>query len=153
LLAYAADGTSSDFNGDDKDDLAIGVNSESVGSTQLAGAVNVLYGTSSRLSSSGDQLWHQDVSGIESGAESDDLFGSALAAGDFDNDGHSDLAVGVPSEDVNGKSDMGAVNVLYGSSSAGLTASNDQLWHQDVSGVEEMAEPFDFFGFSLSGAS
>jgi photosystem II stability/assembly factor-like uncharacterized protein len=64
LLAYAGDGTSSDFNGDSKDDLAIGVNSESVGSIQFAGTANVLYDTSPRLSASGDQLWHQDVSGV-----------------------------------------------------------------------------------------
>ena len=34
-------------------------------------------------------------------AERLDKFGSALAAGDFDNDGYDDLAVGVPGEDIN----------------------------------------------------
>ena len=38
---------SADFNGDNRADLAIGVRGESVGSIQAAGAVNVLYSSSS----------------------------------------------------------------------------------------------------------
>ena len=49
-----------------------------------------------------------------SAAEAGDLFGSALAAGDFNNDGFADLAVGAPGEDVGGVIGAGAVNVLYG---------------------------------------
>jgi hypothetical protein len=150
LLAYAADGKSSDFNGDGKDDLAIGVNDESVGSIQGAGAVNVIYGSSSGLTATGDQLWTQDVSGVEGTAGVDDLFGSVLGTGDFDGNGSADLAIGTFHDDVGTIKDAGSVNVLYGSSSSGLSASNDQLWNQDVSGVEETAEPSDFFGFALS---
>lgn len=139
LLAYAANDKSSDFNGDGRDDLAIGVNGESVGSKQFAGAVNVLYGTSSRLSSSGDQLWHQDVSGVEGTAAPFERFGYSLANGDFDGDGHTDLAIGVPVEDVSSIEGAGAVNVLYGSSSK-LTATDDQLWTQDSPGVLDAAE-------------
>jgi hypothetical protein len=153
LLAYAADGKSSDFNGDGKDDLAIGVNTESVGSTQFAGAVNVLYGTSSRLSSSGDQLWHQDVSGVEGTAAQFDLFGASLASGDFDGDGHADLAIGVVDETVSSIEGAGAVNILYGSSSK-LSAADDQLWTQDSPGVLDAAEEGDetqeHFGRGLS---
>jgi len=43
--------------------------------------------------------------------EADDGFGSAIAAGDFDNDGDDDLAVGVPGED----SGAGAVYLYRGS--------------------------------------
>jgi hypothetical protein len=49
-------------------------------------------------------------------------FGSALAAGDFDDDGYDDLAVAVPQLDVLGSSDVGAVHVYRGSS-AGLIPS------------------------------
>ncbi|MEM1183132.1 MAG: FG-GAP repeat protein [Acidobacteriota bacterium] len=38
--------------------------------------------------------WSQESSGIENEADGDDLFGYAVAAGDFDGDGYSDLAVG-----------------------------------------------------------
>jgi len=139
LLAYAANSKTSDFNGDGRDDLAVGVNGESVGSKQFAGAVNVFYGTSSRLSSSGDQLWHQDVSGVEGTAAPFERFGYSLANGDFDGDGHGDLAIGVPVETVGSIEGAGAVNVLYGSSSK-LTATDDQLWTQDGPGVLDAAE-------------
>ena len=44
--------------------------------------------------------------------ESSDGFGSALATGDFNNDGYSDLAVGVPREDLGTIANAGSVNVL-----------------------------------------
>jgi hypothetical protein len=138
-----------DFNGDGKDDLAIGVPYEDVGSIANAGAVNVLHGSAAGLTATGDQIWHQDVSGVEFGAEAGDLFGSRLAVGDFDNDGFDDLAIGVSSEDIGSIVDAGAVNVLYGSA-AGLTATGDQIWHQNSSGVQGVAEQLDYFGSSLT---
>ena len=65
-----------DFDGDGFDDLAIGVPGEDIGAVVDAGAVNVLYGSGSRLTASGDQLWHQGVAGVVGGAEAGDLFGS-----------------------------------------------------------------------------
>ena len=53
-------------------------------------------------------------------AEAPDLFGSALAAGDFDSDGFADLAAGAPFEAVGSAEGAGAVSVLYGSA-GGLT--------------------------------
>ncbi len=73
---------------------------------------------------------------------------AAAAAPDFDGDGFADLVVGVPGEDVGMVEGTGAVNVLYGRST-GLSAHGDQLWHQDVTGVDDEAE-FDFFGAALA---
>ena len=42
----------------------------------------------------------------------------------------------------------GAVNVIYGSA-AGLTATDNQLWHQNSSGIADAAEAGDHFGGSL----
>lgn len=58
-----------DFNGDGFADLAIGVPGEDVGAVVDAGAVNVLYGTASRLSASGNQFWSQDSANIEDDTE------------------------------------------------------------------------------------
>ena len=52
-----------DFNGDGFDDLAIGVPGETLGSISAAGAVEVIYGSSSGLSATlahADQFWTQD---------------------------------------------------------------------------------------------
>jgi FG-GAP repeat len=145
----------SDFNGDGYADLAVGVPGESINSTgSHAGAVNVLYGSSSGLTASGDQFWSQDSPGVKGKSRgrrpykpSDD-FGFSLASGDFDRDGYADLAIGVPGDRVNGRPrSVGAVNVLYGSG-RGLTASGDQRWSQaNLPGVPEEG---DNFGYALA---
>ena len=109
-----------DFNGDGIADLAIGVPNEDVGTIADAGAVNVLYGTATGLSSATNQIWTQNSLGIVGDVSEDfDLFGFALAAGDFNGDGFDDLAVGVVGEDVavfmGTVANAGAINVLYGS--------------------------------------
>jgi hypothetical protein len=125
-----------DFNNDGADDLAVGAPGENAG----AGAVNVLYGSASGLSGSGSQLFTQDTPGVVGGAEAGDRFGAAVAAGDFDNDGFADLAVGVDSEDVDAVGDAGAVTVLYGSAS-GLSGNGSQLFTQ-VAGAVEAGDRF-----------
>lgn len=74
------------------------------------------------------------------------------ASSDFDGDGYSDLALGVPRENVGEIHDVGAVNVLYGSGASGLTAQGNQLWHEDAPGVPEVGEASDLWGFSLAAA-
>lgn len=71
----------SDFNGDGKADLAIGVPGEGFGNLYSSGAVNVLYGGPSGLqtSSPADQFWHQNSPGVEDAAENEDNFGGSLA--------------------------------------------------------------------------
>jgi FG-GAP repeat protein len=67
--------------------------------------------------------------------------------GDFNGDGFSDLAVGVPGEGP--LEEEGAVNVLYGSST-GLKAANNQFWTEDSPGVPGTGQAGDLFGRSLA---
>jgi hypothetical protein len=143
--ATAASGVQADFNNDGFADLAVGVPGEDVGSIPDAGAVNVLYGSASKLTGTGSQIFTQDTSGVGSSAEPGDFFGDALSSGDFNNDGFADLAVGVPGEDVGSIRDAGAVNVLYGSAS-GLTGTGSQIFTQ----VGSAPETGDSFGFALA---
>jgi len=147
--------TSGDFNGDGKDDLAIGVPNEGIGSKGAAGGVEVIYGSSAGLSTSSpiaDQFWTQDSPDINDHADPGDSFGLSLTSGDFNNDGKDDLAVGVEKESAGSILNAGAVEVIYGSS-AGLSATTpraDQLWTQDSTNIEDVAEQNDFFGDSLA---
>jgi hypothetical protein len=138
-----------DFNGDGQPELAVGVPGEDIGSRNAAGAVHVFPGTASGPSVVGDQFWSQSRPGVRGAAERSDRFGSVLASGDFDADGFADLAIGVPGESIGGRSEAGAVQVLYGTA-AGLRAAGDQLWHQGTAGVPGANESGDRFGWSLA---
>jgi len=140
---------SGDFNGDGFADLAIGASGESVGSLTGAGAVSVLYGSASGLSATGSQVWDQNSAGVGGTAESGDRFGDVLRFGDFNGDGFDDLAIGVPGEDIGARDDAGATAVLFGSAD-GLTASDDQTWHQDIAGILGTAQADDLFGSALA---
>ena len=68
---------------------------------------------------------------------------------DFNNDGYDDLVIGVPHENISGKDDAGAVNVLYGSA-GGITEEQDQYWRQGFDGVKGDSETVDNFGHALA---
>ena len=142
-----------DFNNDGFEDLAIGVTAEDVGGEENAGAVNVIYGGAAGLAAPRNQIWHQDSDSIAGEADEFDIFGFPLAAGDFNNDGFEDLAIGVNGEDLGllllGEPGAGAVNVIYGGPD-GLAALGNQIWHQDSDGIAGGAENLDFFGFALA---
>jgi len=110
--------------------------------------VNVLYGSADGLSGAGSRYLNQNTAGVASLPQGGDQFGWALAAGDFDQDGFADLAVGVPGEGVGDIPDAGAVQVLYGSAD-GLTGAGSQLFTQDSPGVASSAEDGDGFGLAL----
>jgi len=146
--ARVVESLQSDFDNDGFADLAVGVRFEDVGSMVDGGAVNVVYGGAAGLTGAGSQYFTQNTPGVPGGAERDDQFGSALAAGDFDSDGFADLAVGVLGESSR-ISDVGAVNTLPGSAT-GLTGTGSRLFTQDTPGVGSAAESGDRFGFSLA---
>jgi hypothetical protein len=142
------------FNNDLFADLAIGVPGEDIGSIASAGLVTVVYGGSNGPSLTNIQHWHQNVAGIADTAEAGDEFGRALSAWNYGKSTQSDLAIGVPFEDLlsintnTQQPDAGAVHVLYGSSS-GLTATESQFWHQDRPGIASAASAGDRFGVTL----
>ena len=135
-----------DFNGDGLEDLAIGVHLEDIGTTEDAGAVNVIYGSHGGLTAEGNQIWHQDSAGIAGSAEAGDFFGRSLAAGDFNGDGCDDLSIGGV---LDGR--YGSRNFIYGSHS-GLTADSDiALTHEDNGSVINV-EAGDIITISLRGS-
>lgn len=139
-----------DFDNDGYDDLAFSVPGEDDTSNgNNIGAVHVIYGGSSGLTTIGDQMVTQDSPGIASSEEAYDYYGEFLTAGDFDCDGFADLAIGIPRENlnVNGGTDAGAINIIYGD--GGGLSTVDDWFHQNSSGVVGTVAAYDDFGAGL----
>ena len=128
-----------DFDGDGFDDLAVGAPGEAPGSDPKSGGVFLFLGSENGL------VAHAfiDQSGLGMN-ELDDLFGSALSAGDFDADGRDDLAVGAPGEAPGTEPRSGAVFVFEG--------TDDGLAPKDVivQGALGQNEHGDLFGSALA---
>lgn len=123
-----------DFNGDGRDDLAVG-SLDAVGAIVAAGAVVVSYGCPTGITHLGAHSITQNSLGDSS--ETQDRFGWALAAGDFNNDGRDDLAIGSPGED----SFTGQVTIIYGTA-GGLNGSTLVLSQDSGPGTPEAGDNF-----------
>ncbi|MEO0435860.1 MAG: FG-GAP repeat protein [Pseudomonadota bacterium] len=152
---------SADFNGDGYSDLAIGYPEFAVDGFEDAGAVRVVYGSALGIVATNNQVWSQnggladadgdgvvdaDLGDILGGREVDDFFGQELASGDFNKDGYSDLAIGVPQEELADEVQVGIVNVIYGSAS-GLQSDGNQTWSQ-TNGLDSNGSLGDLIGTS-----
>ncbi|MEM8557043.1 MAG: T9SS type A sorting domain-containing protein [Bacteroidota bacterium] len=134
-----------DFDGDGRDDLAIGIPGEDLdGPSPGAGAISVRYGTGGGFGA--EQVWHQDMADVPGSARTGDQFGFALAAGDFDGNGRDDLAVGVPGSNGN----TGAM-IVFDGGNGGLFPTNDGGgdWNQNDLRPSEQ-EAGDQFGYALA---
>ena len=147
--SFGAALASGDLNGDSRDDLAVGAPSEAVTSVAGAGSVNVIHGSASGLTSSGNQVWSQNSAGIADAAESGDRMGAALASGNLNGDARDDLAIGVSSESIGSASGAGAVHAIYGAA-AGLASAGSQFWSQNSTDVKDAAEANDRLGSALA---
>ncbi len=144
-----------DFNGDGRQDLAIGVPGENGGTFMGPGAVNVLYGARHRLSLKRDTFLTQNTPGMAGdGSQGGDLFGYALAAGDFNGDGRDDLAIGAPFESLDGGpvSAQGAITVVYGSR-RGLHPNGSRFLTENSAGMSgNGASDREKFGLLMASA-
>ncbi|MEX2393915.1 MAG: FG-GAP repeat protein [Actinomycetota bacterium] len=103
------------FNGSGGTDLAIGI----PGENGSAGAIQVLYSQGAAGLAAGDpgstafnRVITQNSPGVEGVAEAGDLFGYAVASGDFNSDGIDDLAIGAPREDIGSRKDAGVLHII-----------------------------------------
>jgi hypothetical protein len=142
-----------DFNCDGYEDLAVGAPRATIDGVHEAGSVHVIYGSAGGLSTVSAQFY-EGRAGVGDDAETEDHFGASLASGHFNGDACSDLAIGVPGEDVGTATDVGKVHVLYGRST-GLPQNADLSLIQGQGGVADSADANDRFGARLevAGAS
>jgi FG-GAP repeat protein len=179
-----------DFNADGRPDLAVGAPGDNLEQTEVdgsitrgwddAGSINIIYSDASGLApentvtgnpdatppipSRTRKYFSQNTPGVNEGSETNDNFGFAIAAGNFDGQLGDDLAVGVPGEN-NGR---GAVQVLYSgpnettptslTDSDGLvvgipgTPTFNQFITQSTAGVDGSSEDGDHFGYAMVAA-
>jgi hypothetical protein len=139
-----------DHNGDGYDDLTAGAPgapvtyTTSTGSTvkrQDAGTVNVIYGTASGLTATGNEHLHQATAGVPGTPGTEDFFGMTLSAGDADADADSELGVFSRRENM--------VVVINGNPASGLYPTVAKSFTQDTTGVPGSTESEDQFGASL----
>lgn len=138
-----------DFNGDGFDDLAGGVPGRDAGEALEAGAVVVASGSARGITTTGSRQFVPGSGRLTGNAEAGDLFGAAVAAGDFNGDGYDDLAVGAPREDTEGGADTGAVLVIPGSPD-GLRATRSRQRWSGAGGLPGGAGPGDQLGAALA---
>lgn len=138
-----------DFNHDSFIDLAIGNPGEALGTETLAGSVTILYGSANGLRDQGSVAFSQDTGNVPGAAEAGDRMGAALASGDYNGDGHADLAVGVPSEDLGAANRAGSVIILYGSAT-GISDNGSAAFTQDTGDIPGVPETGDNIGAALT---
>ncbi len=135
-----------DFDHDGFDDLAIGVVLEDVvagvNSYEDAGAIEIVYGSSTGLETSRAQIFNQASAGVPGLPQPSALFGYGLAAGDFNGDDFADLAVGATGQDIGIEIDAGKVFVFPGTT-LGLTAVGSVAFNKsDAGGTASAGDQF-----------
>jgi hypothetical protein len=110
-----------DFNGDGRDDLAVGASFAAPLGRTDAGSVYLFYGQSGSFPSV--DLASQAAPVAVWGAVTGDRAGSALALQDLDGDGLAELVIGAPLANPAGRTGAGAVYILKGR--ANFTGSID----------------------------
>ncbi|MGW5612621.1 hypothetical protein [Streptomyces sp. NPDC003877] len=121
-----------DVNGDGYADLAVGT----AGENSAAGAVTVLYGSASGLTTKGAVSYTQNTAGVPGASENGDRFGERVALTDTTGDRRADLAVAAPGENAGD----GALWSLR-ATATGLTTSGATSFGPGTTGVSTAGAP------------
>ncbi|MGW2179517.1 VCBS repeat-containing protein [Streptomyces sp. NPDC001732] len=106
-----------DTNGDGYPDIATGLPGERINGISEAGRVLVLKGGPKGVSGAGSKEFGQYTAGVPGVAEAGDQFGEAVALGDYDGNGRTEMVVGDPTEN----SSRGAL-WIFGTDATGVVA-------------------------------
>jgi len=136
---------SGDVHGDGRDDLAVADPSFGCRDRESEfgmGAVVLLPGSESGLTTERGQFWTQSSPGVQGTARLGNVFGESLAMGPLDRGTTADLAIGAPGDSI-----AGSVTVLLGDTNGLTTAgSGGTRYSQATHGVVGTAESGDRFG-------
>ncbi len=140
-----------DFNQDSLDELIVSAPQKNITLNKTyynAGTVHLYFGSSQGINPTKQIEINQNSKNMINTVENYDQFGWSLSAGDFNHDGHEDLAIGVPFESEGTDLFSGVVHIINGSKS-GLTQENS-IWSQYNRTVSGMGESGDKFGFAIA---
>ncbi len=134
-----------DFNGDGFEDVAVAAPDENndIGVGGQHGVVIVSYGSEAGITHIG-----ADVLSVGAPTDFQVWFGKGLAAGDFNGDGTTDLAVGIPGLDTIGDDNVGSVWIYEGLPGVGISLAPYVQLYQDDCGASN--EDGDQFGYTLT---
>ena len=140
-----------DFNNDGFTDAAFGMPHIDRNDFIDVGQVMITYGSSKGLQSvKGKRLLHRNIDDVQGAFSKRANFGASLTWGDFNQDGYSDLVVGVPGDEINGAVGAGSVQVFYGSNACeGLCQDWNKIIHRDLDGMMDDAKSGDNFGTAV----
>lgn len=139
-----------DFNHNGLDDLAIGIPGEMTLGEAGSGTAYIVYQGLGGLSPNGAEGFYRGFNGLTGVPHAGEQIGFALAAGDFDGDGATDLAVGIPGATCAGQANAGSVMILHGTNDiGGLVGTPEQYWSQAMPGVDGQCDANDRFGAAL----
>ncbi len=106
------------------------------GENSAAGAVTVLYGSASGLTTKGATSYTQNTANVPGGSEQGDRFGERVTLTDHTGDRRADLSVSAPGEN----SGDGAIWSLRGTTT-GLTATGSTSFGPGTTGVSTAGAP------------
>ncbi|WP_369214577.1 FG-GAP and VCBS repeat-containing protein [Streptomyces flavofungini] len=136
-----------DTDSDGYGDIIIGLTwDDGIAGAHKGGSVHVVKGNANGPYGGSDVIT-QDTPGVPGSGEKGDSFGAELDLGDINGDGHLDLVVGTPGENLDGVTDAGSITVVYGAADgSGLSTEGSVLLSQNTAGVPNTNEKNDFFG-------
>ncbi len=145
-----------DFDFDGVQDLAIGIPYDDDADFGLdIGQVQIRFGVRDESLEAGVFVKYISQGGLVpiNAPGEGDLFGRALAVGDFDGDGFDDLAIGTPGEDISGQTNAGGLDIRYGAANRfDALETRRQFFSENTAGVPDVAAVNDEFGFALAAA-
>jgi hypothetical protein len=152
LLVLSTTAQSADYTGDGIDDLVVGMYEADIGGVSTPGAIEVIRGSATGLTSTGDAFIHQDKPGVVGRNDNQDFFGSALGAGDVDGDGKDDVIVGGPYETIGGDH-VGAIwRLELRATPSAISVARSESFSQRTPGVPGTPDEGDSFGSAVAVA-